>query len=64
MEIMPSSSPLLTTGSSQESWPWSHMSRRASPAPSLAGALWRESSAPDLSNTVELTLMVKAQVSQ
>ena len=40
------------------------MSRRASPAPSLAGALWRESSAPDLSNTVELTLMVKAQVSQ
>lgn len=51
---------VLTICSSMETWPWSHKSRRAGPAPSLGVALSREG----LSNRVKLALMAKTQVSQ
>jgi hypothetical protein len=62
---MSSTSPTTTTtSSSRESWSGKVMSGKAIPALSLAVTLRRGDPEPPLDNTVKLTLMAKAQVSQ
>lgn len=63
MLLLPSAPPLPPAIVRKAGPKEGHESRRVIPAPSLAVALQRMGPAPHLSNTVELVLTAKAQVS-